>query len=43
MSEQTETKVINRWLVVVGVILIPLSLGALYAWGAFTGVWQISV
>jgi len=34
MSEQ---KVINRWLVVAGGILIQLCLGAIYAWKAFTG------
>lgn len=33
MSEQ---KVMNRWLVVVGGILIQLCLGAIYAWSAFT-------
>lgn len=37
MSEQ---KVMNRWLVVVGALLIQLSLGAIYAWGAFTGALQ---
>jgi OFA family oxalate/formate antiporter-like MFS transporter len=31
-----EGKVINRWLVVVGGILIQLCLGAIYAWSAFT-------
>jgi OFA family oxalate/formate antiporter-like MFS transporter len=30
-------KVINRWLVVLGAIVIQLCLGALYAWSAFTG------
>ncbi|NJD19655.1 MAG: OFA family MFS transporter, partial [Gemmatimonadetes bacterium] len=29
-------KVMNRWLVVVGGILIQLCLGAIYAWSAFT-------
>jgi len=29
-------KVINRWLVVVGAVLIQLALGALYAWSVFT-------
>ena len=28
----------NRWLVVVGAILIQLALGALYAWSVFTGI-----
>jgi OFA family oxalate/formate antiporter-like MFS transporter len=30
-------KVMNRWLVVIGAILIQLCLGAIYAWSAFTG------
>ena len=34
MSEQ---KVMNRWLVVAGGILVQLCLGAIYAWSAFTG------
>ncbi len=33
MSEQ---KIMNRWLVVVGAILIQLCLGAIYAWSVFT-------
>ncbi len=33
----TEQKVLNRWMVVVGAILIQLCLGAIYAWSAFTG------
>jgi OFA family oxalate/formate antiporter-like MFS transporter len=32
----SEGKVMNRWLVVVGGILIQLCLGAIYAWSAFT-------
>ena len=32
----SEEKVMNRWLVVVGAILIQLSLGAIYAWSVFT-------
>ena len=31
-----EEKVKNRWLVVVGAILIQLCLGAIYAWSVFT-------
>ena len=31
-----QQKVMNRWLVVVGGILIQLCLGAIYAWGVFT-------
>jgi len=33
MSEQ---KVMNRWLVVIGAIVIQLCLGAIYAWSVFT-------
>ena len=29
-------KVINRWMIVVGAILIQLALGAIYAWSVFT-------
>lgn len=32
----TEQKMINRWWIVVGGILIQLCLGAIYAWSAFT-------
>jgi MFS transporter, OFA family, oxalate/formate antiporter len=32
-----EGKVMNRWLVVAGAILVQLCLGAIYAWSAFTG------
>jgi OFA family oxalate/formate antiporter-like MFS transporter len=32
----TNDKVLNRWLVVVGAILIQLCLGAIYAWSVFT-------
>ena len=35
-----EKKVMNRWMVVVGALLIQLCLGAIYAWGAFTGALQ---
>ena len=31
-----ESKVMNRWLIVVGAIMIQLALGAIYAWSAFT-------
>ena len=31
-----ETKVMNRWLVVFGAVLIQLCLGAIYAWPVFT-------
>ncbi|HGJ66170.1 TPA: MFS transporter [bacterium] len=33
---QSQQKVFNRWLVVVGAILIQLCLGAIYAWSVFT-------
>ena len=33
MSDQ---KVLNRWVVVAGAILIQLCLGAIYAWSVFT-------
>ncbi|MBN2210244.1 MAG: OFA family MFS transporter [Sedimentisphaerales bacterium] len=37
MSEQNPSaKVMNRWIVVVGAILIQLCLGAIYAWSVFT-------
>ncbi len=32
----TDGRVMNRWLVVVGAILIQLCLGAIYAWSVFT-------
>ena len=32
----SETKTMNRWLVVVGAVLIQLCLGAIYAWSVFT-------
>jgi OFA family oxalate/formate antiporter-like MFS transporter len=31
-----ETRVMNRWLVVLGAVLIQLCLGAIYAWSVFT-------
>ena len=35
-----ESKVMNRWIIVIGGILIQLALGAIYAWSAFTGPLQ---
>lgn len=32
----TEKKIMNRWLVVFGAVLIQLALGAIYAWSVFT-------
>jgi len=43
MSENSEKKVMNRWLVVVGGIIVQLCLGAIYAWSAFTGKLTASV
>ena len=31
-----EPRMMNRWCVVVGAVLIQLSLGAIYAWSVFT-------
>ena len=33
---QNEQKIMNRWLVVVGALVIQLCLGAIYAWSVFT-------
>ncbi|MBP7869444.1 MAG: OFA family MFS transporter [Candidatus Hydrogenedentes bacterium] len=33
-----ENKIMNRWIIVAGAILIQLSLGAIYAWSVFTGL-----
>jgi len=35
-----DAKVMNRWIIVVGAILIQVALGAIYAWSAFTGALQ---
>ena len=32
----TDKKVMNRWFVVIGAVLIQLALGAIYAWSVFT-------
>jgi len=34
----SNTKVMNRWTVVIGAVLIQLSLGTIYAWSVFTPV-----
>ena len=34
--KDVETKVMNRWIVVMGAIAIQIALGAIYAWSAFT-------
>jgi OFA family oxalate/formate antiporter-like MFS transporter len=36
MSESADTRVRNRWLVVLGAVVIQLCLGAIYAWSVFT-------
>lgn len=36
----SDGKVMNRWLVVVGALLIQICLGAIYAWGTFTPALQ---
>jgi MFS transporter, OFA family, oxalate/formate antiporter len=35
-QDESEKKIMNRWVIVVGGILIQLALGAIYAWSAFT-------
>jgi MFS transporter, OFA family, oxalate/formate antiporter len=35
-DEKIEVKIMNRWVVVIGAIMIQLALGAIYAWSAFT-------
>jgi OFA family oxalate/formate antiporter-like MFS transporter len=39
-NSNIQTKVMNRWVIVIGGILIQLALGAIYAWSAFTGPLQ---
>jgi len=34
----SDTKVMNRWMVVIGAVLIQLSLGTIYAWSVFTPI-----
>jgi len=36
MADKQESKIINRWIIVIGAIMIQLALGAIYAWSAFT-------
>ena len=35
-SSKNDAKVMNRWIVVIGAIMIQVALGAIYAWSAFT-------
>ncbi len=37
---KVKPKVMNRWVIVIGGILIQLALGSIYAWSAFTGPLQ---
>jgi len=34
--KKDQNKVMNRWIIVIGAIMIQLALGAIYAWSAFT-------
>ena len=36
MAKKIENKVMNRWIIVIGAIMIQVALGAIYAWSAFT-------
>jgi len=36
MTNKGDSKLPNRWIVVIGAIMIQLALGAIYAWSAFT-------
>jgi OFA family oxalate/formate antiporter-like MFS transporter len=42
-NTNVSSKIMNRWLVVIGGISIQLALGAIYAWSAFTGPLQGSI
>ncbi|MFH1101164.1 MAG: OFA family MFS transporter [Methanobacteriota archaeon] len=35
-EKEKESKMMNRWIIVIGGIMIQLALGAIYAWSAFT-------
>ena len=35
-KSDTNKKTFNRWIIVIGAILIQVALGAIYAWSAFT-------
>jgi OFA family oxalate/formate antiporter-like MFS transporter len=39
-SSKNEAKIMNRWIIVIGAIMIQVALGAIYAWSAFTGALQ---
>lgn len=40
LDDKTDSKIMNRWIIVIGAIMIQLALGAIYAWSAFTGALQ---
>jgi len=35
-ESELNTKTFNRWIIVIGAIMIQVALGAIYAWSAFT-------
>ncbi len=35
-DKNQESKIMNRWVIVIGAVMIQLALGAIYAWSAFT-------
>jgi OFA family oxalate/formate antiporter-like MFS transporter len=37
---ESDSKIMNRWIIVIGAIMIQVALGAIYAWSAFTGPLQ---
>jgi len=41
-KDNSQMKVMNRWIVVIGAIAIQIALGAIYAWSAFTTPLQSS-
>jgi len=42
-QQKNQEKVMNRWIIVIGAIMIQVALGAIYAWSAFTGALQSDV
>lgn len=41
-KKDNTSKVMNRWIIVIGAIMIQVALGAIYAWSAFTSPLQSS-
>jgi len=39
-KDSTQKKIMNRWIIVIGAIMIQVALGAIYAWSAFTSPLQ---